>query len=315
MATHRAAPVDRLSYYHANRVGMMLVVMTLCQHAVPALMRLLLSAFGVDVTARFWGLDSAAFLWMYLLLYLVMMGIPLAVSGIWLMPKSRRSMPRLSLDRRLCLILCGVALCLIANILAALFSGMLYQAGLYEPQTIPFGDGSILTLLMDLIVFALVPALMEELLLRGIVLQTLRPLGNSTAVTLSAVLFGLMHGNLDQAPFALLMGLVLGSIYVHTDDLRLTVIIHAISNGLSVIVDFLLHYFDTQFATFWELLILIVALMMGGIAALWLYRHPLHRRRTRLAPAAARRAAWMSAPLLWLAIVWMTVLMIVSSIA
>lgn len=52
--------------------------------------------------------------------------------------------------------------------------------------------------------------LAEELLFRGLVLRTLAPFGKKLAIFVSALLFGLFHGNLLQTPYAFVMGLVLG---------------------------------------------------------------------------------------------------------
>lgn len=50
----------------------------------------------------------------------------------------------------------------------------------------------------------------EELLFRGYVLRSLRPYGKRFSILGSAILFGLFHGNLLQAPYAVLMGLLFG---------------------------------------------------------------------------------------------------------
>lgn len=54
----------------------------------------------------------------------------------------------------------------------------------------------------------------EELLFRGVLLRLLRPRGKQAAIVLSAIAFGLFHGNLIQIPFAFLVGLVLGYVTV-----------------------------------------------------------------------------------------------------
>lgn len=48
----------------------------------------------------------------------------------------------------------------------------------------------------------------EELLFRGLILRLLMPYGKKTAVFLSALLFGLFHGNLVQSPFAFCVGFI-----------------------------------------------------------------------------------------------------------
>ena len=50
----------------------------------------------------------------------------------------------------------------------------------------------------------------EEVLFRGLILRTLRPFGKRFAIVMSAVLFGMFHGNLLQAPCAMVIGLLFG---------------------------------------------------------------------------------------------------------
>ncbi len=304
-------------YYRANRVGALLLLMTLCQYGVPLILfgglRLL---FGVDTSARAFGLPSAGYLCLYLVAYVLMMGIPL-VCGVHLLHRQRTALSPLNLspDRKVCVVLCGTALCMLANLLAAAICEGGYALGLPRPEPREIGDGSVLTLLMDLVVYAVVPAVMEEALLRGIVLQSLRPLGNGVAVTVSAVLFSLMHGSIDQVMYTLFMGLVLGLVFVYTDDLMLTVIIHALANALSLVSRFLAEFSSTTTASVWQGVMLGLVLLLGVLAALWLRRHPL--TRSRPVYALSRITRWrilLRAPLLWSATLLMIGLMIVGNL-
>ena len=54
----------------------------------------------------------------------------------------------------------------------------------------------------------------EEILFRGLILRNLLPYGKKIAVFISALLFGLYHGNIVQTPFAFAVGLVLGYVAV-----------------------------------------------------------------------------------------------------
>ncbi len=69
----------------------------------------------------------------------------------------------------------------------------------------------------------------EELLFRGLVLRLLRPWGKQTAIFVSAVLFGLFHGNVIQIPFAFLIGLVLGYVTVEYSILW-AIVLHIFNN-------------------------------------------------------------------------------------
>ena len=83
----------------------------------------------------------------------------------------------------------------------------------------------------------------EELLCRGLVLRLLQPYGKRFAIVLSALLFGLFHGNIVQIPFAFLVGLVLGYVTVEY-SIVWAIILHIFNNFvmvelLSMLYDFL----------------------------------------------------------------------------
>lgn len=82
---------------------------------------------------------------------------------------------------------------------------------------------------------AVVPAFIEEFAFRGVVLQSLRRYGDWFAVVVSAVLFGFMHGNMTQMPFALIAGLALGYAFIVTGSLWTSVIIHFFNNFVAVL--------------------------------------------------------------------------------
>ena len=69
----------------------------------------------------------------------------------------------------------------------------------------------------------------EELLFRGVILRQLAPWGQQTAIVISAVIFGVFHGNIIQIPFAFLVGLVLGYVTVEYSVLW-AIVLHIINN-------------------------------------------------------------------------------------
>ena len=118
--------------------------------------------------------------------------------------------------------------------------------------------------------------LCEELLFRGYVMQALRTHGDWFAVTVSALLFGLMHGNVEQIPFAFIVGLALGWLLVMTDNIWLCVAVHFANNAVSCLSEYLTAGMnDAAVGTF-------SAVIVYGIAAIGLIA---------LAVLAARRSA------------------------
>lgn len=86
---------------------------------------------------------------------------------------------------------------------------------------------------------AVVPALVEEFALRGVVMQPLRKYGDKFAIFASALFFAILHGNLIQAPFALIAGMGIGYCVCITGSIWTGVLIHFANNLYSVMTEFM----------------------------------------------------------------------------
>ena len=92
--------------------------------------------------------------------------------------------------------------------------------------------------LLSVAAVAIVPALCEETLTRGIVLGSLlRPLGATGAVVASAAVFALMHLDPYRTLFTLVVGLVLGFLRVRTGSLRASILAHAVLNTITFVAE------------------------------------------------------------------------------
>lgn len=84
---------------------------------------------------------------------------------------------------------------------------------------------------------ALLAPWVEELLFRGAILQSLRADSASPwrSILLSALIFGLIHINPAQVPFAILAGIAFGWVSVCTRSLLPAIIGHALNNSLGIV--------------------------------------------------------------------------------
>lgn len=85
---------------------------------------------------------------------------------------------------------------------------------------------------------AVFPAIIEELVFRGICISCLRPMGTKFAVILSAIIFGMAHVDPLQSAFAFLFGLLIGAAYVATGSIWPGVLLHFFNNSISVIASY-----------------------------------------------------------------------------
>ena len=86
------------------------------------------------------------------------------------------------------------------------------------------------SLLPRLVFLVILAPLMEEFIFRRQLIDRMKPYGEKLAVALSALMFGLFHGNFSQAFYAFAIGLVFGYLYIRSGKLRYTVILHMIIN-------------------------------------------------------------------------------------
>jgi membrane protease YdiL (CAAX protease family) len=71
---------------------------------------------------------------------------------------------------------------------------------------------------------------MEELLFRGLILFSLKKYNHTFAIVVSALAFGLTHGNIQQAFYTAFMGIVLGAVALRYNSIVPTIFAHAIVN-------------------------------------------------------------------------------------
>ena len=91
-----------------------------------------------------------------------------------------------------------------------------------------------LDVLVSLVIIAVLPAVCEELVLRGALLPSLAlRLGGLPAVVVTAVVFALIHGDLVRLLFTFALGLLLGLLRLGTRSLWPPVIVHVTLNSLT----------------------------------------------------------------------------------
>lgn len=93
-----------------------------------------------------------------------------------------------------------------------------------------------LDIILCIIMYAVLPAILEEWAFRGVLLKNMLPYGRSGAILISSILFGLAHLDPPRIIFATAFGLILGMCYEYTGSLLISMIIHFINNSISVIV-------------------------------------------------------------------------------
>ena len=252
---------------------------------------------------RIFPTDQQTFLLVYAAIYAAGMALPaVAVSLV----TRRRHFP-LSLSRSIRPsdaffgILAAVGICMIANIAVNYIVLFFESVGVPEPEMPDYLQPTIPSLLLNLFVFAVLPALLEELVFRGYVLHALRPYGDWFAVTVSALLFGLMHGNIVQIPFALIVGIALGWLYVMTDNIWIPIAVHFINNGFSFLLQYCTIGMDDEKLGMINAFAIFALIAIGALSLMVLFarRSALLRRLPKKSSLSIgeRMSALLSTPL------------------
>lgn len=93
---------------------------------------------------------------------------------------------------------------------------------------------------LALIIVALLPAIFEELIFRGIILNGLREvLGDISAIFLSAAMFALMHGSLEQLIYPFLLGIILGWVARRMNSTFASMIVHFLNNAIVITIQYI----------------------------------------------------------------------------
>ena len=99
-----------------------------------------------------------------------------------------------------------------------------------------YGTGGA-SFIINLVCVGLIPAIMEEFAFRGVILGVTRKYtSDGFAIIVNAVLFSMLHGNLNQIPFTLALGFFLAYITVYTGTVVPAMVVHGVNNGLSVVI-------------------------------------------------------------------------------
>lgn len=174
----------------------------------------------------------------------------------------------------------GVMAIVIANVVTAFLVQFCEQNGVTFDSYKPENPTTAYQLLWVLLSNAIVPALVEEFALRGVLLQSLRKYGDAFAVLASAILFSIMHGNMTQAPFAFILGAVLAILVIMTGSLWTSMAVHLINNTYSVLMNTLYERGDDLLTSMVTVSVNTLALIYGAIALVYLFG--LHRGKEGL---------------------------------
>ena len=254
------------------------------------------------------GLGNTRYLLLYGCIYIACMGVPVLLCCL-LFGRRLRGMftvRPLSTRTQTAAVWIGMGGCIGANIVSSMFASYLQDRGISLPESPSFLEATPTSFALNIIVLALLPAVLEELVFRVCVLGALRKYGDWFAIVVSAVLFGFIHGNAVQSVFALLVGLVLGYITLATGNVWLAIGVHFLNNMMSVSLECMTLSMDDTTRNVVYTVVLYGIGIIGVVVAVacLLRRSAVYRRLSWIRyPAGACVANFLKTPLMILGLI------------
>ncbi len=234
-------------------VFLTLVTYTLVYTALFALKFILIDIMGnTDLYLQITGSVYFNMLMNTLPMYAV--GVPVMFFIVRKVPKKPLPLekPKMSFPMLLAMIpiaeLAMLAGSYIGNFINAVYSALLGIEN-YDPVGNLLDSTPLPILLLLTVVLA---PIMEELIFRKLLLDRLSVYGGKFAIIVSAVAFGLFHGNLDQLFYAVLVGIVLGFVALKSGNWLYSVLIHAVMNFIGGALPMLVGDSVERFMTWFE---------------------------------------------------------------
>ncbi len=123
---------------------------------------------------------------------------------------------------------------------------LLEMIGEIPPSTIPIPD-NLHGLAISIIFIAVLPAICEEFFMRGIVMRAYERRGTKAAIVISAILFGLMHGDIKNLVGPIFFGLLFGYLVIRTGSIYAGMIAHFVNNAVAIALEYFYQQYHIVF--------------------------------------------------------------------
>lgn len=246
--------------------------------------------------------------------YILTLTVPFAIYALCIKMPLRVALP--FNKTRLDLTFEGVCICLGLTIVASLVTGYI-QTGLeFFGIGITMPEYDLPTTLPGYVFYAInltvMPAFLEEIVFRGIIMQSLRRFGDVFALVASALIFGIFHLNLIQLPYAFVMGLGIGFFAMRTGSLWVGVIIHLINNLIATAIEFLSQYLSEDIIILINAVFNCLFAVLGVICLVILlikYKHIFSFKKSSLTLSGGKKVFYyLTTPGIILALIAATIL-------
>jgi len=94
-------------------------------------------------------------------------------------------------------------------------------------------------MLITLGIVSILPAVFEEIMVRGIIMRAYEIRGTKTGIIISAIFFGLLHMDIKNLVGPIVFGIIFSYLVVHTGSIYAGMLAHFANNAFAVIIGYL----------------------------------------------------------------------------
>lgn len=283
--------IRKLSTISATAILMYIFLSAVFVGAIQLLFVLIKNIESIDYNLFSAKWNSAEFQYVFEIIYsILIVGGPFFLMGKYARkngllanipmgkPKNAKHLP--------VIILAAFGLCLFGNVITSYLDMIVqmifgFELKLPEMPETPRNAGGILLFFLST---AVVPALIEEMALRGIIMQTLRRYGDMYAIICSALIFGLLHCNLMQIPFAFIAGIVIGYAVLVTESVWTGVIIHFLNNAFTVTINIVNDFYGLESKAYAVCNTAFYGFIIIGFVLTFIYLKKINKRKLFKSP-------------------------------
>lgn len=154
--------------------------------------------------------------------------------------KSAGFISKLDYKKVIIVVAIGVVAVFLVSPLISLFDHLYSFLGYNPDNSLPYVMDNGVKYVVGLIAMAVVPAVCEEIMFRGLIQKGLMTKFNPhIAIIMSSAMFTLLHGSLQQTAFQFILGLALGYVAYYCGSVSYSILLHFVNNAIVVTISFI----------------------------------------------------------------------------
>ncbi len=128
----------------------------------------------------------------------------------------------------------------IAVFLNLIVISILTLFGELSQNSVPIPDNLIMYLI-SLFVISITPAICEEVMFRGVMMNAYEKISKRKAIVYSAILFGIFHVNIQNLVGPALLGIIFGITVYKTNSIYASIIGHGLNNAIAITIGYFIN--------------------------------------------------------------------------